>query len=317
MMDGVRVGICSWTDRTLLKSGFYPQSARTPAGRLGFYAGRFGIVEVDSTYYALPDPANVFRWIASTPKNFLFGVKSFSTFTFHRAKFGSLPLWLRRELGDLPASDLVSREELTNRQRVRLFEDFVSPVRMLHRAGRLAYMLYQFPPGWSFSPDRISYIRRLREMNGPLPMAVEVRNNSWLRPECRDIFFEALRVENIAYAAVDEPAMSWTVGRDWPLTAEWGTLVRFHGRNLPAWRNSRASVHEKFDYEYSREELEDWMPEIRRTIGAMKGSGKILLMFNNCVSDKAVRAARLMKEMLGFPDEPPDEGTQTLLDLGE
>ncbi|MDR3332560.1 MAG: DUF72 domain-containing protein [Synergistaceae bacterium] len=299
-----------------MKSGFYPELARTPAGMLGYYSHRFGIVEVDSTYYALPDPAVVFKWIAGTPKGFSFGVKSFSTFTFHRAKFSSLPRWLRMELGERSASSVVARGELTSRQRMRMFEDFIEPVRMLHKAGRLAYILYQFPPSWGFKAEGLSYIRRLREMNGPLPMAVEIRNKSWLAPENRERFLRALMVENIAYVAVDEPALGWTVGRDWPLTAEWGTLVRFHGRNLPGWRNSRASVHERFDYEYERSELEEWASEIARRLEMMGDLGQMFLMFNNCVSDKAVRGALLLRSMLGFPDPPEEEGRQTTFDFG-
>jgi uncharacterized protein YecE (DUF72 family) len=314
-MTDLRIGICSWTDRTLLKSGFYPESARTPAGRLGWYARQFDVVEIDSTYYAMPDPANAFRWVAGTPKNFLFGVKSYSTFTFHRARFSSLPGWLRSEFGARGPEAVISRDDMTHEQRVRLFDEFIGPIRMLHGSGRLAYILYQFPPGWSFSLQRLGYFRSLRRMNGPLPMAVEIRNNSWLDPENRERFLDALRVENIAYAAVDEPALSWTVGRDWPITAEWGTVVRFHGRNAPGWRNSRASVRERFDYEYSGAELGEWVPDVRRMIASIGDSGRILLMFNNCVSDKAVRGARLMRSLLGIADDPPEEGRQRTLDI--
>ena len=94
----VRIGICSWTDKTLLKSGFYPASASSPEGRLTYYSSRFGVVEVDSTYYALADSRSAHRWIGSTPENFLFGIKSYGLFTFHRVKFASLPAWFKAEL---------------------------------------------------------------------------------------------------------------------------------------------------------------------------------------------------------------------------
>jgi uncharacterized protein YecE (DUF72 family) len=50
----IKVGTASWTDQTLIESGWYPPEARTPAARLQFYASRFPLVEVDATYYALP-----------------------------------------------------------------------------------------------------------------------------------------------------------------------------------------------------------------------------------------------------------------------
>lgn len=312
----IRVGTCSWTDRTLLSSGFYPRSASTPAARLAFYASRFDAVEVDSTYYALPNPAYAFRWIAGTPKNFSFGIKSFSLFTFHRTKFSNLPKWLKSQLPPHEPRDLISRGDLTHEQRVRLFEEFVAPVRFIHKAGKLAYLLFQFPPTWRFSRDGLVYFKRLREMAGPLPLAVEVRNNSWLAPGNAEKFFDALGEQNIAYTAVDEPKLGWTVGPDWPVTAEWGTLVRFHGRNVPGWKNSRASVYERFDHQYSKHELGEWLPRIESAIERTNNRGKILLMFNNCVSDKAVNAARLMMEMLGIGTGDDDvAGRQTLLDF--
>ncbi|MDP2727831.1 MAG: DUF72 domain-containing protein, partial [Dehalococcoidia bacterium] len=50
-MARIYVGTCSWTDPTLLASGFYPREVNTPEKRLGYYAQHFPIVEVDSTYY--------------------------------------------------------------------------------------------------------------------------------------------------------------------------------------------------------------------------------------------------------------------------
>jgi uncharacterized protein YecE (DUF72 family) len=298
----IRVGICSWTDRTLLKSGFYPASASSPASRLAYYSTLFDTVEADSTYYSLLDPAVAFRWVAGTPKNFMFGVKSFSLFTFHRAKFSALPRWLKEELSHIGAvgGASVKRDDLTSAQRIRLFEEFIGPVKIIHKAGRLAYLLFQFPPYWGFSKEGLIYFKRLREVSGPLPLAVEIRNNSWLAPGNAEKFVTALKNENIAYVAVDEPDTGWTPGRAWPLSAEWGAVLRFHGRNLAGWRNSRATVHERFDYEYKRAELSEWLGSIRRAAGLPR----VYLMYNNCVGDKAVSAASMMKELLGLPVGP-------------
>jgi uncharacterized protein YecE (DUF72 family) len=300
MRPGVRIGICSWTDRTLLRSGFYPSSAATPARRLEFYASRFDTVEIDSSYYSIPNASDAFRWRAGTPGDFLFGMKAFSVFTFHRAKFASLPLWLREELGAGKRDEPVRREDMSHDQRVRLFEEFMRPVEILRSSNRLAYLLFQFPPKWRFSREGLAYFKRLREMSGPVPIAVEVRNNSWFDGDNRKKFLDVLEDQNIAYVAVDEPAMGWTVPAEWPVTAERGTVVRFHGRNRQGWGNPRASVHERFDYEYGEGELEEWAERTRELADGLGGSRKIFLMYNNCVSDKAVRAARLMARMLGM-----------------
>jgi len=53
-MGQVRVGTASWTDRTLIASGWYPPQADTAEKRLRYYARQFALVEVHATYYALP-----------------------------------------------------------------------------------------------------------------------------------------------------------------------------------------------------------------------------------------------------------------------
>jgi uncharacterized protein YecE (DUF72 family) len=69
-MGQVRVGTASWTDRTLLESGWYPPEADTPEKRLRYYARQFGLVEVDATYYALPAEQTAALWAARTPAAF-------------------------------------------------------------------------------------------------------------------------------------------------------------------------------------------------------------------------------------------------------
>ena len=56
----VLVGTASWTDKTLIACGrFYPKEATSAEARLRYYASRFPIVEVDSSYYAMPAPATM------------------------------------------------------------------------------------------------------------------------------------------------------------------------------------------------------------------------------------------------------------------
>src|SRR5437762_1549657 len=60
----IRVGTASWTDPSLIKcGGFYPKGCNTPEARLRHYAGQFPMVEVDSSYYALPSSRNSEAWV--------------------------------------------------------------------------------------------------------------------------------------------------------------------------------------------------------------------------------------------------------------
>ena len=87
----VRVGTASWTDPTLLKSGWYPKGANDAESRLRFYASQFPIVEVDATYYYLPREEQAGLWVERTPPDFVFNVKAFSLLTGHPTRRKALP----------------------------------------------------------------------------------------------------------------------------------------------------------------------------------------------------------------------------------
>ncbi len=92
----ILVGTASWTDPTLIKSGrFYPKHVTSPEERLRYYASEFPIVELDSSFYALPSFKNAVLWANRTPEHFTFDVKLFRLFTLHQTPLKSLPSKLR------------------------------------------------------------------------------------------------------------------------------------------------------------------------------------------------------------------------------
>src|SRR5881275_1799552 len=98
-VSGIYYGTASWTDKTLIESErFYPKDVDTPAERLAFYAERFPLVEVDSTYYALPSERNAALWIERTPMHFIFNIKAFGLLTHHPVAPRALPAKLRERL---------------------------------------------------------------------------------------------------------------------------------------------------------------------------------------------------------------------------
>src|SRR5947209_18388017 len=98
MPGRILVGSCSWADKTLIDSGWYPPAAKSPEDRLRYYAERFPIVEVDSTYYAIPQERNPEAWVERTPSEFVFDVKAYSLFTGHGVAVKALPKELREAL---------------------------------------------------------------------------------------------------------------------------------------------------------------------------------------------------------------------------
>src|SRR5262245_6865121 len=68
-------------DKSLIDSRkFYPPSAKDAETRLKYYATRFPMGEVDSSYYAMPVPATAQLWAEKPPPGFIFNVKAFRIF---------------------------------------------------------------------------------------------------------------------------------------------------------------------------------------------------------------------------------------------
>lgn len=311
-MNELRVGTCSWTDRSLLSSGWYPQGARDAASKLHHYSMFFDTVEIDSTYYAIPDETSFFQWASRTPPGFLFNVKAFGLFTFHALPFSALPRPIRPK--DTPKGSRVRIWEISKESRVALWDTFISRVMVLHRMGRLGYLLFQFPPWVTFSEKNLNWFRRIGSLGAPLRIALEVRHGSWLEESNgnRGRFLDVLRDQNMAYAAVDEPKLDWTVPPEWDITATWGTVMRFHGRNAPAWSRRSATVAERFNYLYDIDELQAFSSLAKKMA---EDTGRIFLMFNNCFRDNAVRNAQQMRALLGL--DPDLHQGQEFLDLRE
>ena len=95
----ILIGTSSWTDPTLIKDGgFYPPGTKTAEARLRFYASRFPLVEVDSTYYYPPSEKNSVLWIERTPGDFTFNIKAYALLTNHPTRVDSLYGDIKAEL---------------------------------------------------------------------------------------------------------------------------------------------------------------------------------------------------------------------------
>ncbi|NLO56820.1 MAG: DUF72 domain-containing protein [Thermovirga sp.] len=304
-MEDLRVGTCSWTDRSLVGSGWYPDNARDPYSRLRHYANFFDTVEVDSTFYAIPGEEVFYQWAARTTPGFLFNIKAFGLFTFHTLSVTALP----RELMP-PGISKGSRLriwEIPKDARIALWDRFISRVLVLNSLNRLGYLLFQFPPWIVFSERNLNWFKRIAKLASPARVAIEIRHRSWLEKGNRERFLDLLRDQNMAFTAVDEPSLEWTVPPEWHITATWGTVLRFHGRNAPAWNKRDAKVAERFNYLYDITEL---APFSEKAKVFAKDVGRVFLMFNNCFRDNAVRNALEMRALLGV--DVGDRGQEML-----
>ena len=302
-MAKIRVGTCSWTDPTLISSGrFYPDSSRSAEARLQHYASQFNIVEVDSSYYALPNERNSYLWAERTPDDFVFDFKVFRIFTQHPTPVSALPKSIRNEL----TTELQGKKNLYYRDLPAelvdgLWQRFESALLPLDTVGKLGVVLFQFPPWFYPGSQQLDYIEICKAKLQQYRLAMEFRNNVWLSEKNRATTFDFLRRNDLPFVCVDEPqGFKSSVPPIAEVTSDIG-LVRFHGRNSETWEKKGIGPAERFNYLYTEEELQPWASKIAEI---SKQTNEMHVLFNNCYQDKAVVNARQMCLMLGSPGRP-------------
>ncbi|SSW64705.1 hypothetical protein AVE30378_01140 [Achromobacter veterisilvae] len=283
-------GTASWTDPTLLACGrFYPPEARSAEERLRFYASRYGMAEVDSSFYALPTAENAYLWDQRTPDGFVFNIKAFRLFTGHRTPLAALPADIRRELGDSPEAALY-HDQMPEDLRGELWRRYQLALEPLRMPGKLGAVHFQFP----------SWIRRdargrarvadcARRMEEHL-ISVEFRHRSWFETPAATadtLAFE--RDLGVVHTVVDAPqGFDNTVPAVWENTHPELTLLRLHGRNAAAWNAAGAASSGRFQYEYSEQELAELAERFSRLAAQ---SAQAHAVFNTNFEDQGMRNA--------------------------
>jgi uncharacterized protein YecE (DUF72 family) len=295
----LRVGTASWTDRTLVESGWYPKDATTPEERLKFYAQNFDVVEVDSTFYGLPSERNAELWVERTPKDFSFDVKAFSLMTGHPVHVRGLPKDTR-ELLSKDAGQRIPAKDVPPEVGDRVWEMFRQALMPLHSAGKLGLIMFQYPqwfmPGSRAREEMLAARERLPDYE----IAVEYRQGAWFADEgATTKTIDFLRAEGIPFVAVDMPqGFKVSVPPVAEVTSDRFAVVRFHGRRAETWTKKNVHPTERFRYDYSDDELKEWVPRVE----AMKEEAKEThALFNNCYRDYAVRNARTFGDLV--PEE--------------
>jgi uncharacterized protein YecE (DUF72 family) len=300
----VRVGVSSWADPALIEAGtFYPRRAMSAEARLRFYAGVFDTVEVNASYYAIPDPRVATLWAARTPAGFRFHVKAYALLTGHHPRAQALPAELRALLPPAPGRTARGEVPATAFPPAAVdeaFRLFRAALRPLAEADKLGYVLFQFAPWVRYAREPRAYLATLPERLPGWRLAVEFRHPSWFPEHAADTL-AALRDTGLAHVVVDAPAVAGAVPRVAAVTAPTAVL-RLHGRNAGGWlrqlRGEGPSVREKYDYLYAESELRALLPEIEALAAE---AGETFMAFNNNNRDYPVRNALMMKRLLGQP----------------
>ncbi|MEU8201219.1 DUF72 domain-containing protein [Streptosporangium sp. NPDC049046] len=291
-MGRICVGTASWTHRSLLESGWYPEDASTPAKRLAYYATRFPVVEVDATYYHPPSRSTVEAWRDRTPAGFTFDIKAFSMLTGHPTRPASLYKDLRESLGAPQGRNLYPKDvppEILD-EVWRRFLDALGP---LHEAGKLGAVLFQFPPWFPIGEGNRRHILECARRCAPMRVSVEFRDRTWMSEENREDTLAFLAGHDLAYVGVDMP--QGHASSVPPVLAATSDLavVRMHGHS-DKWTSK--NVDERFAYLYSEEELARWAARVKKLA---EGAEITHVLFNNCCADNSQRNAARFRALVG------------------
>jgi uncharacterized protein YecE (DUF72 family) len=288
----ILVGTASWSDPGFVEH-WYPK--KMPAGdRLAWYAQHFEMVEVNSSFYSVPDPRLTERWCHSTPDGFVFDVKMHQLLSRHSTKLKLLPPALQKRA----EADAKGRVKLTPKIESAMIDEFRRPLEILRGHGKLGALLLQLSPG--FSPRKHQLIE-LDDLLGALAqyqIAIELRNRNWVEGENLETTLDFFREHSATLVSVDAPSEKHFTIMPPKLDAitNWRlAYLRLHGRDAHAYTTGK-TVAARFNYDYSDHEIDE-VAERARNLA--KDAEEVHVVFNNNALDYAPHAAARMRKALG------------------
>ena len=241
----------------------YPEGAGSKFDTLALVAKYFDTVEINSSFYHPPAPETARSWLRRIAHNpqFVFTAKLYRTFTHER--------------GNATAED------------EKAFRVGIDP---LAEAGKLGAVLIQFP--WSFKNDREerSYLTQLAERFKDYPLVVELRHESWNNPR----ILQTLEDLGVGLCDIDQPLFADSIKPAAEVTSSIG-YIRLHGRNYQNWFREEADVVERYDYLYSRDELEPWVNRIKEV--AQKAKQTFVITNNHARGQSLANAFEIMAQL--------------------
>src|SRR3954469_22533383 len=301
----ITVGTSSWADPGFVEEWYPPDLAARD--RLAWYAERFDAVEVNSTFYALPQQGTVARWAQITPASFTFDVKLHRLLSRHAAPLESLPPELRHGARTGGRGRVILDAGLER----AMAEATLRTVEPLVAAGKLTSFLLQLTPAFSPHDHRLDEIQPVINALAPIPVAVELRHRGWLGGKRLEDTLRWYEDANAAFVCVDMPqgdAPTMVPAVD-AVTRDDLAYFRAHGRNAEGYLKGK-SVAERFGYQYSGDEMQELAGRVR-TLADL--AGDVRTMFNNNRGADAPNSARQLKELLGQDPGPPAAPAQGTL----
>lgn len=265
----IRIGLTGWGDHPDL----YVSTAKE---KLQDYSAHFPVVELDTSFYAIPPVKNTLKWIKETPDNFQFVVKAYQEITGH----------LRGE------SHYESMDDM--------FERYRESIWPFKEAGKLSMVLVQFPPWFTCVKENVEYILRVKEELREFELAIEFRHQSWYSSTYQEKTLDFLKNHHLHHTVCDEPQVGEGSVPLIPIATSDKVLIRLHGRNTYGWinpGNNEKWREVRYLYDYNKEELAYIQKKVEQL---QKQAKEVVVLFNNNSGGHAVKNAKAFQQMLGI-----------------
>ena len=289
MRGKILTGTASWTDPGFVED-WYPKEI--PASqRLRWYAEHFNLVEINSTFYRVPEARVVKKWSNETPPGFIFDVKLHRLLSRHSTKLELLPPELRGK-----AKVTKGRVDVTPGLEEAVVKQFLRGIAPLREKGKLGALLLQLSPGFSPKRHELQELDHLAGLLEDYRLAVELRNGGWVDETHIATTRKHFKDRGITFVMVDgpdDPHFMVLPPVDVITTRELAYL-RAHGRNASGYVRGR-TVATRFDYDYPQKEL---VEIANRAVEAAHQTKEVHVIYNNNKSDFAPRAALNTQKIL-------------------
>ena len=238
---------------------FYPEGT-DKRKFLDHYARSFRCVEVNYTYYRMPNARTLGAMSAKTGDDFRFVVKANQEMTHQRE-------------GD----------------KTETFAEFNAALAPLLEQDKLGCVLAQFPSSFKCAKPNVKYLSSFAELMGEVPVVVEFRHRSWDREDT----YEFLRKRGLGFCCVDQPQFDTLMP---PVARATSTIgyARFHGRNYEKWWK-HDEAWERYNYLYTKEELGEWVGKVAALAEETEDT---YVFFNNHYNAQAVQNATDFADLL-------------------
>jgi uncharacterized protein YecE (DUF72 family) len=287
----VLFGTTSWADRSLVSSGsFYPRRSLTARARLAYYATRFPLAEVATTYRFPPTPDVAAQWVERTPPSFTFDIRAWSLLTGAPTLPDSLWPDLQDAVRDR-ARDLrrLYSSHLTPDALDECWFRFEHALRPLQVAGKLGAVILQYPSWFTPRPEAWAELATISQRLPDYRLAVELRSAKWFEGDACEGTLEWLEDRGISVVCVDGPSRGLRATPVVAAATADPAVVRFIGRLAvegETWTTP---------YRYRDQELAEWVPRLRELAGSVP---EVHVLMDNCWGSDAVDNATQLAGLL-------------------